>query len=114
MSDASIQQAINDAKAERSRPLRREKLRAELLRQVEIFACLYALEHTQNPNIEVRRHLEKLEATVFIKKSSIEVEMSRERVQQHRREVWQQMEVLIDLLAARNKDADATGKVVDG
>ena len=95
---AALTQAINDAKAERSRPLRRERYRTELMRLVKIFACLYALEHSQTENIGIRRDLEKLEATVFINRKSVDVEMSRDRVMSHRQEVWEQIEAVMDLL----------------
>lgn len=93
-----LQPAILEARAERARPLQREQQRKELLRLMQVWGCLYALEHLQTPNIEVRRDLERLEAVVFVKKSSIEVEMSRERVQQHKAEVWRQIEAVVDLI----------------
>lgn len=99
---AALDEAINQAKAERSRPLRKELYRKELIRLMKIFACLYSLEHSQTQNIAVRRDLEKLEATVFINRKSVDVEMSRERVMNHRREVWQQIEAVMDLLGGQD------------
>ncbi len=99
---AALDEAIKNAKLERTQPLRKERYQIELKRLVRIHGCLYALEHSQTQNIEVRRDLEKLEATVFINRTSIDVEMSRDRVMAHRREVWQQIEAVMDLLGGAN------------
>ncbi|NJN54487.1 MAG: hypothetical protein HC804_06880 [Anaerolineae bacterium] len=95
---AALAEAINQAKGERVRPLRLEQYRVELLRLCKLFGCLYALEYMQTPNIEIRREIEKLESTVFLRRGSVDVEMSRERVQQVRAEVWAQMQAVIDLI----------------
>jgi len=96
--NAALREAIHQAKAERVLPLRREKFRTELMRLIKIYACLYAREHGLTQNIEVLRDLERLEATVFINRTSVAVEDVRNRAMEHRQEIWAQIEVVMDLL----------------
>lgn len=99
-----LHQAINTAKQERNM-VKPRQYENELKRLAHVYACLYALELIQTPNIEIRRDLEKWEAVVFIKRKSIDVEMSRERVMEHKRETWKTVGVLADLVAqARGLD----------
>ena len=98
----ALTEAINQAKKERSRPLRKEQYRNELARLIRIFACLYAREHGLTSNIDVLRDLERLEATVFINRTSIQVETVRQRAMDYRAEVWAQIEAVMDLLENRD------------
>lgn len=84
----------------------RGQRRLELLRLVKVYALLTALLEVQEPNIGIRRKLEQLEATSFTKRSSIQVEMSREMVQTRLEETWEQIEVMIDLIASRSGSGD--------
>ena len=85
--------------------MRRALQRKELVRQIQIYAWLTALLEVQTPNVNIRRELEELEATEFVARKSIQVEMSRERVQQHRQQAWQNVEVLVDLLIDESSGA---------
>lgn len=101
--------AIQQARADRERPLKLEQQRKELERLIKVYACLYALEHLQTENIEVRRDLEKLEAVVFVKRKSVDVEDSRSRVMDHKRQVWDEIGVLIDLVSRPGKGTSGNG-----
>jgi hypothetical protein len=98
----ALTEAINQAKRERSRPLRKEQYRNELGRLIKIYACLYAREHGLTSNIDVLRDLEHLEATVFINRTSVQVETVRQRAMDYRAEVWEQVMAVMDLLENRD------------
>ena len=78
--------------------VKRDKYRKELFRLIQVYAWLTALLEVQEPNIRIRRKLEDLEAVVFRKKRSVAVEMSREDVQAHWQQTWEQIESVVDLL----------------
>jgi len=106
MTDApkiDLTNAIKEALADREKPLKVDQQRKELMRLIKVYACLYALEHVQTGNIEIRRDLEKLESVVFIKRKSIDVEDSRARAMDHREQVWKDIDVMIDLVSRPGK-----------
>ena len=95
---AAMTEAVNQAKAARTRPLQKKQYRDELTRLIKINACLYAREHGLTQNIAVLRDMEKLEATVFINRTSVAVETVRQRAMDSNQEVWEQINIMMDLL----------------
>ncbi len=80
--------------------MKREKHRKELLRQIEVYAWVTALLEVQTPNVNIRRQLESLgiDAVPYIKRKSIDVEVSREAAQRLQQETMNEIQVLIDLI----------------